>query len=125
MILCDTNILIEFYRNNASVIAELKSIGQSNILISFVTSGELIYGALNKRELNQILEDLSHLQVLPIDAKICSGCLQLMEQYSLSHKLSLPDALIAVTAMVYDVPLYTLNLKDFRFIANLKLHHLT
>jgi hypothetical protein len=45
-----------------------------------------------------------------------------MEQYSLSHKLSLPDALIAATALVYDVPLYTMNLKDFRFIPKLKLY---
>lgn len=122
MILCDTNILIEFYRNNASAIAELKKIGQSNIAVSVVTSGELIYGAINKRELNQILEDLSHLQVLAIDSTICSIFLQLMEQFSLSHKLSLPDALIAATALNYDIPLYTLNLKDFRFIPKLQLH---
>ena len=122
MILCDTNILIEFYRNNASVIAELKKIGQANIAVSVVTSGELIYGALNKRELNQILEDLSHLQVLTIDSKISLDFLQLMEQYSLSHKLSLPDALIAATALAHAIPLYTMNLKDFKFIPDLKLH---
>lgn len=46
--------------------------------------------------------------------------LQLMEGYSLSHKLSLPDALIAATALVHDLELYTLNSKDFRFISTLK-----
>lgn len=45
-----------------------------------------------------------------------------METYSLSHKLSLPDALIAATAIEHDIPLYTLNLKDFRFISMLQLH---
>lgn len=45
-----------------------------------------------------------------------------METYSLSHKLSLPDALIAATALSHDVKLYTLNIKDFRFISGLQLH---
>lgn len=34
MILCDTNIIIEIYRNNASIIADLKAIGQKNIAFS-------------------------------------------------------------------------------------------
>ena len=45
-----------------------------------------------------------------------------MEAYSLSHKLSLPDALIAATAIESNSELYTLNLKDFRFIPQLNLY---
>ncbi len=44
-----------------------------------------------------------------------------MLKYSLSHNLDLPDALIASTAIIYDLELYTLNLKHFRYIDNLKL----
>lgn len=122
MILCDTNIIIEFYKNNPSIINELKEIGQLNMAISVVTSGELIYGAINKRELNQIKKDLSHLNVLEIDSPICKGFLSLMEKYSLSHNLTLPDALIAATAIHHDIKLYTLNQKDFRFIGDLQLY---
>lgn len=32
------------------------------------------------------------------------------------------DALIAATALHYNLPLYTLNKKDFRYIAGLRLH---
>ena len=46
----------------------------------------------------------------------------LMETYSLSHKLTLPDALIAATALVHTLELYTLNAKDFRFIADIQLY---
>ena len=42
--------------------------------------------------------------------------------YSLSHKLSIPDALIAATALNYDIELYTYNIKDFRFIDGIKLY---
>ncbi len=31
MILCDTNILIEFYKNNTAIIQELRQIGSQNL----------------------------------------------------------------------------------------------
>lgn len=54
MILCDTNILIEFYKDNAEVKAIIKSIGVSNLAVSVVTVGELYFGARDKRELGKI-----------------------------------------------------------------------
>ncbi|MBK6949537.1 MAG: type II toxin-antitoxin system VapC family toxin [Haliscomenobacter sp.] len=119
MILCDTNILIEFYKNNASIVQELKNIGQGNICISVITAAELLYGAINKEELRQIQKDLSHLRLIHIDDQIGKRFLQLMQDYSLSHKLHLPDALIAATAMHFGIPLFTLNVKDFKFIKGL------
>lgn len=122
LIICDTDVIIEFYKNKPAIITELKKIGQSNIAISIVTAGELIFGALNKKELNQILKDIAHLKLLYIDNHIGNLHLQLMSDYSLSHALKLPDAFIAATAIHHDIPLYTLNKKDFRYISNLKLH---
>lgn len=122
MILCDTNIIIEFYKNNERIVSELKKISQPNIAISVVTVGELIYGAINKRELDQILKDAGHLNVLHINQEIGVLQLKLMTDYSLSHNLTLPDALIAATAIYYKIPLYTLNKKDFRYLPALKLH---
>jgi tRNA(fMet)-specific endonuclease VapC len=122
VILCDTNIIIEFYKNNPAVVAELTLIGQPNIAISIVTAGELVYGALNKKELNQILLDIAHLNLLHIDDQIGSTFITLMANYSLSHNLTLPDALIAATAIVHDIPLYTLNIKDFRYMTEVSLY---
>lgn len=124
LVLCDTNIIIEFYKNNPAIIAELKHIGQANIAVSVITAGELIYGAINKQELRQILKDLAHLQLLQIDDQIGHQFIQLMTDYSLSHKLHLPDAIIAATALHYQIPLYTLNFKDFRYIEGLNLYQL-
>ncbi|MEZ4663535.1 MAG: type II toxin-antitoxin system VapC family toxin [Caldilineaceae bacterium] len=122
MILCDTNILIEFYKNNHSIIQHLREIGPENIVISAITQAELYYGALNKRELQRIKSHLLTIQILPIDNNITSTFIQLMETYALSHKLSLPDALIGATALVHNLELYTLNLKDFRYIQGLSLY---
>lgn len=46
---------------------------------------------------------------------------QLIRQYSLSHDLHLAEALIAPTALVYGLELFTINQKDFRFIPELVL----
>ena len=59
MILCDTNILIEFYKNNPQITAELRQIGLSNLAVSVITVAELYYGALNKAELRDIKKNLA------------------------------------------------------------------
>ncbi len=125
VVLCDTDVIIEFYKNNLPVVGKLKKIGQPNIAVSVITTGELIFGALNKKELNQILKDISHLQQLEINPPICIRFLRLMESFSLSHNLAMPDAIIAATALYHEIPLYTLNLKDFKFITGLNLYQVT
>jgi tRNA(fMet)-specific endonuclease VapC len=122
MILCDTNIFIEIYRNNADIIKIVKQIGQQNLAVSDVTCAELLFGARNKKELTTIRKDLNKLTVLPISSDVSAMAVSLVEKYALSHTLSLPDALIAATAIANNLKLYTMNLKDFRFIDKIKLY---
>jgi tRNA(fMet)-specific endonuclease VapC len=122
MILCDTNILIEFYKNNPAIVSELRKIGVEKISISIITKAELYYGAINKAELLKIQKHLNLLHDFPIDNQVSIQFIQLMERYSLSHKLTIPDALIAATALVNNLNLYTLNIKDFRFIEGINLY---
>jgi len=58
-----------------------------------------------------------------INDLISEKYIELMLQYSKSHGLAIPDALIAATALVNNVSLYTLNRKDFIFIAGLTLYN--
>jgi len=121
MVLLDTNILIEVYRGNFEIINTVIKIGQQNIAISDVTKSELFFGARNKDELRIIKKDLTKLIGISITEDISNLAVQLVEKYCLSHKLSLPDALIAATALQNNIELYTLNVKDFKFIKGLKL----
>ena len=122
MILIDTNILIEIYKNNISIVEEVKKIGQGNISISDITCAELYFGARNKKELQTIAKDLKKLQTIHIQAEISDKAVKLVEKYAMSHKLSIPDALIAATAICHNITLYTLNVKDFIYIENIKLY---
>lgn len=122
MILCDTNILIEFYKKNALIMAELQRIGVHRLAISVITEAELYYGALNRAELARIQKHLSGIVVLPLNRQISANFIDLLARYCLSHHLAIPDALIAATAITHDIQLYTINLRDFRFIEELRLY---
>ena len=122
MILCDTNILIEFYKGRAGVMEIFNAVDISNLAVSVVTVGELFYGARDKRELRNLREHISLLNQIPNDEYISNVYLSLLEKYSLSHRLSIPDALIAATALYLSIPLYTLNVKDFRYISGLSIY---
>lgn len=122
MILCDTNILIEFYKGNSTIINELHETGLFDLAVSIVSTGELYYGARDKSELAKMRKHLSLMKQIPLDPDISDRFLALLEEHALSHRLSVPDALIATTALSQNLPLYTLNVKDFRFIQDLKLH---
>ncbi|MCS4435058.1 type II toxin-antitoxin system VapC family toxin [Aquiflexum gelatinilyticum] len=116
LILCDTNILIELLKNNSLIIDKLKSIGEDRISVSMVTAGELIFGALNKSEMVKINKLIELTHVLPVNETISSISLDLLKKYTLSHHLSLPDSLLAATAIFYEIQLFTLNIKDFKYI---------
>lgn len=113
MILCDTDVLIEFYKNTAHILQELHTIGQQHLAVSAITQAELYFGALNKAELNKIRIHLQSISRVALDPMISEKFLTLMETYSLSHKLGLPDALIAATAIVHHLPFIYVEYQAF------------
>ena len=53
---------------------------------------------------------------------ISKRAIQLVDQFNLSHGLLIPDAIIAATAVVHRIELFTYNVKDFQFIPDIKLY---
>ena len=102
--------------------ADLRQIGLQNLAVSVITVAELYYGALNKAELRKIKKHLALMHQIPVTRDISLRFLELMEMYALSHRPGIPDVLIAATALDHDLSLFTLNVKDFRFIPDLKIH---
>jgi len=125
MILCDTNIIIEALKGDDKTIKNIERIGLENIAISSVTVMELYFGALNKKELNKIKKHLKALNLVHFDNNVSELAVRLIESYSKSHGLQIPDAIIAATALSLEIKLFTLNLRDFRYIDGLKLQKLT
>ena len=122
IVLCDTDIVIEIFKNKFHIKEECREIGIKNLAISAITTGELFRGAFDKRGFEKIKIHLQFYHVYSISEQITSTYIDLMAQYSLSHRCHVDDMLIAATAIVNDCELYTLNKKDFVFIKGLKLH---
>jgi hypothetical protein len=80
---------------------------------------ELIQGSRDKIELKRINKFLKDFKILPITQKISKKSMELMKTYSISHGLLIPDALIASTAIIKSLPLWTFNKRDFQFIDRL------
>jgi len=120
MILIDTNIFIEIYRDNIAIANIVDNIPE--IAVCDVVRAELYYGARNKQDLQEIITDLEEFSLFPLTQQISELAVNFVKTYCLSHKLEFADALIAATAILHNVELYTLNRKDFVFIPNLRLY---
>jgi predicted nucleic acid-binding protein len=122
MVLCDTNIFIHAFNGNPSTIEQLKRIALHNVLLSSITVMELYQGMGNKQELAMMRKKLAFYDVVQIDKRISEKAIELIAEFKLSHGLQIPDALIASTAVSYDLPLFTYNLKDFSFIPAINIY---
>ena len=78
IILCDTNILIELSKNNKDISFELKNIGYANIAVSSISTGEFIFGALNKMELVKIKKALNSIQIIHVNEAVSERVLELL-----------------------------------------------
>jgi predicted nucleic acid-binding protein len=120
--LIDPNIIIEILKGNSQIIDQIKLLSNDEICISVITYAELIFGVRNKAEQLKLEQKLKELQIVNIDVRISKIFMNLIKNYSLSHKLNIPDALIAASAIVTQSKLLTLNIKDFKYIPDIELY---
>ena len=115
MIFVDTCILIDYSKGKLDIDFS------KNYFINSIVELEFKVGALNKRELLKINKILSQIKSVNIDQDILDLSVKLMDKYLLSHNMGVYDSIIASTCLIYDLELWTLNKKDFRYIDELNL----
>ena len=116
----DTNVLIEILKNNQETVEKVSSF-EEELAISSITVMELFYGARDKRELSKLKKFIELFFVIDLNEEISKASTNLIAFYAKSHNLTIPDSLIASTCRVFDLPLFTYNKKDFRYIDSLVL----
>ena len=84
---------------------------------------ELYRGMSNKTELNQMRKYLRYYDLIHISKPVSEKAVELIYHFHLSHNLQIPDAIIGATAIVYEIPLFTYNTKDFKFMPNIILYN--
>ena len=108
----DSCIVIDYINGKLEISDEDKNMYCINSIVDM----EICIGARNKRELNSINKKISDFVSVDIDQDIMNLSVQLINEYNLSHDMTIYDGIIAATCMVYDLPLLTHNKKDFKFL---------
>jgi len=119
--LCDTSVLIDYLRGDEKV-QEILQVDRFKLMyMSSVTLMELVVGAFNKAEVRKIRNAFDEMHIVQINEEISARAVELITLYSKSHNLLIPDALIAATALVANLPLFTRNISDFKFLPEIQL----
>ena len=114
----EPNIFIAILKGDAN----LKTfVEKTNSALDSVVYIELIQGVKNKTEIQKIERYLTGFELIHFSETISKKAIELIRLYSKSHGLLLGDAIIAPTCLENDLTLITFNLKDFRFIKDLKI----
>jgi len=83
---------------------------------------ELYRGMQYKKEMTDMQAKIKQYNVLHINEEVSKHAIELVNKFKLSHNLQIPDAIIGAMSVVNDIELFTYNLKDFKFIPDIKLY---
>ena len=111
--LFDTDVLIWALRGNLKAASEINR--SSELYLSAVSYMELLKGARDKRELQEIKKFLLDLgfQILPVNEKVSHRAMIYIEEYVLKSGMDIADALIAATASEHSMTVCTANKKHY------------
>jgi predicted nucleic acid-binding protein len=117
MYLFDTNAVIDFCNNKLPITAA-NFIEGLEPKISVITAIELFASTTITNTEKQILQEFSSIATVydNINVAIQTQTIALRQ----AHKIKLPDAIIAATALVYGLTVISRNVNDFKNIVGLK-----
>lgn len=118
-ILVDTCVIIDFLRGFTNAVSFFSQL-TSPPAISTVTVAELYAGAKNKTKKAAVKAIIETFEIIDVNEEIATIGGEWSCQYTPSHGVDLPDALIAATAKVENLQLATCNLKHFPMFPDLE-----
>jgi hypothetical protein len=114
-VLTDSDILIEVFRGrSAEILRRWEELAESGSMVAYspVSSAELWHGA-RSADAAALAALFSSLTCVPIDATIGKRAGEYLSRYYASHGMGIGDALIAATASVHGLRLWTRNRKHY------------
>jgi predicted nucleic acid-binding protein len=119
--LLDTTILIDLSRGNpeAANFIDAAFSSETPLFISIISAMELVAGCRDKTEVRKVKKLIADFILIHLSPPISVKAYELMLAYSKSHGLTIPDALIAATAITQGLELATDNERHFSMISEL------
>jgi predicted nucleic acid-binding protein len=116
----DTSILIDYMRGHAQAIAWLNvTRASSGLFTHAIVAAELLKGARDRREQQQIDRFLNRFIVLPMNEADSMLAIDYVRQFHLSLSVGVLDCLLAATCTRLAAPVATINSKHFVAIPSL------
>ena len=119
-VLIDTNIVFELLAETPIFLNEIDTIGFDSLFVSSISILETYYG-MRKNEERKTKELFNQLNRIYIEREVGKRAEEIMFEYR-GQRPKLPDCLIAATALVFNLEIFTLNTKDFNYIKGVKLY---
>ena len=116
--LLDTNILSKIFYGKTDV---KNFVDNLTVGVETIVYIECIQDSISNTDKRRIKRSLQKIKFYPLTNDIAQKAIELIDTFSNSHGLLLADAIIAATALEYDLTLITYNTKHFQFIKGLKL----
>ena len=116
--LIDTNAGIDFLNGklpSASIAWLEQLLDAQQLAMSVIVRIELLSWQGAPAEMQALEDFVAATEVLPLDEPVTQQTIRLRQQ----HRVKLPDAIIAATALAHSLPLLTRNGSDFQTLAGL------
>lgn len=116
--LLDSNIII--YGTETEYPELIDFLKNTRLFVSHISRVEVLgYHRLSDANLVKLTAFFDLFEVIPIESNVIDEAIALRQR----RRMSLGDAIIAGTAVVYDKTLVTRNVRDFQWIEGLKLYN--
>ncbi|HID98903.1 MAG TPA: type II toxin-antitoxin system VapC family toxin [Thiotrichaceae bacterium] len=119
--LLDTTALIDLFRGHEKAADFIENARNAKIplFISVISAMELAAGCRNQIEVEKTQKIVADFTLIHLSPAATAKAYELMLAYSKSHGLTIPDALIAATALTEGIELATDNDRHFMMISDL------
>ena len=108
----DTTVIVHYFRKN-SVAQAWVNTQPARLSVTPITWLEIMYGAGSKAKEAVSKSILNRFEMVYLSEADQDWAMQQVEQYRLSHGVSINDCLIASVAFRLQAPFYTTNVKHF------------
>ena len=122
-LLVDTSIVIDHLRKqNKSSTTLVKAAATHTLYISTIVEFELFAGALDTQKQRDLQTILERCKMIPFTSEIAQNAAKIYQQLRQQNQLiEMRDIFIGATAIVYKLPLLTINSKHFIRIEHLEI----
>jgi predicted nucleic acid-binding protein len=119
--LLDSTVLIDLSRGDVNAADYIDHERNTNVslFVSVISAMELVVGCRNKEEVQKTQRLIGEFTLLHLSPKTSALAYELIQEFSKSNGLAIPDALIAATALSNNLELASDNVRHFTMIPQL------